>query len=317
VAAFSRAQCCQSLGRLSNLLVNDIWGADPLTTWNTSFWEYELPKGLEMQRLAVVTHLITSWYAAPLLVRRGRELIVEVTDGVEARYRGSFFYDLAKATLIPAAVGQAEDLRPHGVAAVAVSPGFMRSEAVLDAFGVGEANPRDGIARDPHFAASETPRFLGCGIAALAADPDVLSLSGRALGSWDLARRYDLTDVDGARPDWATHFREGFSAASLRADRPQQISQCSLLRRAESAHRRVVRRHALLEALAQGDALGCELYRFHAPILHAAARDQAVGCQAIHGERHVRRTGVDARGEFAHDQWLVGFHRQQGLRLRH
>ena len=196
----------EQAGRL-DLLVNDVWGGDPLTEW-TPFWRHDLANGLELQRLAVHTHLITSWHAAPLMVERGRGLIVEVTDGVDARYRGSLFYDLAKASAIRLALAQAEDLRPHGVAAVAVSPGFLRSEAMLDHFGVDEPRWRDAVARDPHFAASETPRFLGRGVAALAADPVVMERSGRAFGSWELARDYGLTDVDGSRPDWGAHFRD-------------------------------------------------------------------------------------------------------------
>jgi NAD(P)-dependent dehydrogenase (short-subunit alcohol dehydrogenase family) len=113
------------------------------------------------------------------------------------------------------ALARAEDLRPHGVAAVAVSPGFLRSEAMLDSFEVTAADWRDGIARDPHFAASETPRYLGRGVAALAADPQVMAKSGAALGSWDLAREYDLHDVDGARPDWGAHCPEVVLAGAI------------------------------------------------------------------------------------------------------
>jgi NAD(P)-dependent dehydrogenase (short-subunit alcohol dehydrogenase family) len=192
-------------GRL-DVLVNDIWGGDPLTRWDVPFWEHSLEDGLELHRLGLLTHVITSWHAAPLLVRSGRGLIVEVTDGVSAGYRGSLFYDLTKAAVIRLAQNQAEDLRPHGVASVAVSPGFLRSEAVLDHFGVTAETWRDAIAKDRHFAASETPRYVGRGIARLAADPDVLARSGQALGSWDLARIYDVDDVDGTRPDWAAHY---------------------------------------------------------------------------------------------------------------
>jgi NAD(P)-dependent dehydrogenase (short-subunit alcohol dehydrogenase family) len=193
-------------GRL-DVLVNGIWGGDPLTTWDAPFWEHDLQAGLEMQRLSVHTHLITSWHAAPLIVARGRGLVVEVTDGVEPGYRGSLFYDLAKASAIRLAVAQAADLRPHGVAAVAVTPGFLRSEAVLDHFGVTAATWREAIAQDEHFAFSETPRYLGRAVAALAADPEVLERSGQALTAWDLAAEYGLTDVDGTRPDWGAHWR--------------------------------------------------------------------------------------------------------------
>src|SRR5690606_41007477 len=132
-----------------------------------------------------------------LMVARGRGLVVEVTDGNTARYRGSFFYDIAKSTVIRLAFAQAAELKPHGVAAVAVTPGFLRSEAVLDHFGVTEENWRDAIAQDPHFAHSETPAYLGRAVAALAADPDVMAKTGRALATWGLYKEYGFTDVDG------------------------------------------------------------------------------------------------------------------------
>jgi NAD(P)-dependent dehydrogenase (short-subunit alcohol dehydrogenase family) len=192
-------------GRL-DVLVNDIWGGDPLTHWDVPFWEQPLADALEMQRLAVWTHIVTSWRCAPLLVQRGRGLIVEMTDGIEERYRGTLYYDLAKASALRLAKGMAEELRPHAVAALAVTPGFLRSEAVLDHFGVTAEGWRDAIERDPHFAHSETPRFVGRGVAALAADPELLELSGGAFASWELAARYGIKDVDGARPDWGAHF---------------------------------------------------------------------------------------------------------------
>jgi NAD(P)-dependent dehydrogenase (short-subunit alcohol dehydrogenase family) len=204
VAALVARIAAERDGRL-DVVVNDIWGGDPLTAWGRPFWEHPLDDGLHMQRLAVWTHLITAWHAAPLLVARGRGLIVEVTDGATERYRGSLFYDLGKASAIRLALGMAEDLRPHGVTALAVTPGFLRSEAVLDHFGVAADRWREAIASDEHFAYSETPRFVGRGVAALAADPEVARFAGRALASWELAREYDLDDVDGARPDWGAH----------------------------------------------------------------------------------------------------------------
>ena len=192
-------------GRL-DVLVNDVWGGDPLTHWGVPFWEHPLDDGLEIQRLAVRTHLVTAWHAAPLLAARGRGLLVEVTDGESERYRGSLFYDLAKASAIRLARGMAEELRPHGVAVVAVTPGFLRSEAVLDHLGVTAATWRDAIARDRHFARSETPHYLGRGLAALAADPAALRFSGRTLTSAELAREYDVCDLDGTRPDWPAYF---------------------------------------------------------------------------------------------------------------
>jgi NAD(P)-dependent dehydrogenase (short-subunit alcohol dehydrogenase family) len=194
-------------GRL-DVLVNDIWGGDPLTDWDVPFWEHSLADGLRLLRVALETHLITSWHAVPLLVARKRGLVVEVTDGAGARYRGSLFYDLAKAGTIRLALGQAAELRPHGVTAVAVTPGFLRSEAMLDHFGVTAATWRDGVARDPHFAYSETPAYVGRAVAALAADPAVARWSGQALASWQLAREYGFADADGTRPDWGRYFAE-------------------------------------------------------------------------------------------------------------
>lgn len=198
-------------GRL-DVLVNDVWGGDPLTDWDSPFWEHSLEDGLALVRQAVETHIITSWHAAPLMVRRRSGLILEITDGVGPRYRGSLFYDLAKASAIRLALAQAEELRPHGVAALALTPGFLRSEAMLDHFAVGEGNWRDAVTRDPHFATSETPTFIGRAVVALAADPDLAPRSGRATSTWELARKYGFTDRDGSRPDWGAHFAEHFAA---------------------------------------------------------------------------------------------------------
>ena len=140
------------------------------------------------------------------MVRRGRGLIVEITDGIQQCYRGSAVLRPREDGRHPPRLRAGAGPAPHGVAAVAVTPGFLRSEAMLDHFGVTEANWRDGIAKDPHFAASETPRFVGRGVAALAADPESCERSGQALGAWDLAREYGFTDIDGSRPDWGEHF---------------------------------------------------------------------------------------------------------------
>ena len=194
-------------GRL-DVLVNDIWGGDPLTSWDEPFWRHDLANGLAMQRLGVTTHLITSHYAAPLMVERRSGLLVEITDGIGTEYRGSLFYDLVKSSVLRLAYAQAEELRPHGVAAVAVTPGFLRSEAMLQGFGVTEESWQEGASIDPHFIASETPRFVGRAVAHLAADPEVLALSGQAIASWDAAERYGFTDVDGRRPHWGSYFRD-------------------------------------------------------------------------------------------------------------
>jgi NAD(P)-dependent dehydrogenase (short-subunit alcohol dehydrogenase family) len=199
-------------GRL-DILVNDVWGGDPLTEWDTPFWQHDLTNGIALLRNAVETHIITSWHAAPLLAKTPGSLLIEVTDGVSDRYRGSLFYDLAKAAAIRLAVAQAADLRPHGVTVVALTPGFLRSEAVLEHFGVDEAGWRNGIARDPNFAFSETPRYIGRAIASLAADADKLQRSGTATSTWELAKAYGFVDIDGTQPDWGQRARElGLSA---------------------------------------------------------------------------------------------------------
>ncbi|GAA4212744.1 SDR family oxidoreductase [Actinocatenispora rupis] len=189
-----------------DLLVNGVWGGDPSTDWAHPLWEQDLDTGLRMFRNAVETHVVTSRFAVPLLIARGRGLVVEVTDGNTARYRGSFFYDLAKSTVIRLAVAQAAELRPHGIAAVALTPGFLRSEAVLEHFGVTEQTWR--TATDPHFAHSESPAYLGRAVVALATDPDVLARSGRALSTGELHREYGFTDADGTRPDFPAYWAE-------------------------------------------------------------------------------------------------------------
>lgn len=194
-------------GRL-DILVNDIWGSEHLSHWGSGFWEQPLDDGLRMLELAVRTHLITSWHLAPLMVTRRHGLIVEITDGDRDAYRGSLYYDLAKASVNRLALSQAADLRPHGVTALAVTPGFLRSEQMLEIFGVTEGNWRDGAAKDEHFIASETPHYLGRAVAALAADPDVSRWSGQVLSTWGLAPVYGFTDLDGRRPDWGAYFDE-------------------------------------------------------------------------------------------------------------
>jgi NAD(P)-dependent dehydrogenase (short-subunit alcohol dehydrogenase family) len=192
-------------GRL-DVLVNDIWGGDALVTWGAPFWEHDLESGLSAWRNGVETHLITSHRLAPLLVARGSGLVIEVTDGDGDRYRGSLFYDLAKASAIRLALAQASELAPHGVGSVALTPGFLRSEAMLDHFGVDEQHWREAVAQDPHFALSETPAYVGRAAAALATDPDVMRWSGQALSSWALARQYGFRDDDGSQPDWGRWF---------------------------------------------------------------------------------------------------------------
>ena len=202
-----RARVESEAGRL-DVLVNDIWGGDALVRWDAPFWEHDLADGLRAWRNAVETQLITSHRLVPLLVANGSGLVIEVTDGDSDRYRGSLFYDPAKASAIRLAVAQASELAPHGVAAVSLTPGFLRSEAMLDHFGVSEATWRDAISQDSHFVLSETPSYVGRAAAALAADPDAMRGNGRALSSWGLAREYGFRDDDGSQPDWGRWWDE-------------------------------------------------------------------------------------------------------------
>jgi len=191
-------------GRL-DVLVNDVWGGEKLFEWDTPVWEHDLANGLRLVDLALKTHLITSHFALPLLIRDPGGLVVEMTDGTAeynaATYRINAFYDLAKSAVIRLAFAQSKELAPYGGTAVALTPGWLRSEMMLEAFGVTEANWRDATDRIPHFGISETPRYVGRAVAALAADPDKLRHSGASLSSGGLAREYGFTDLDGSRPD--------------------------------------------------------------------------------------------------------------------
>lgn len=204
-ALFERVRAEQ--GRL-DILVNDIWGGDELTEWEKPFWELDIAKGLLMQQRGVHTHIITSRYGVPLMVAARQGLVIEITDGDSPGYRGNLFYDLVKASVIRLALGMAEELRPYGVTALALTPGFLRSEAMLDRFGVTEANWQDGAKVDPHFIASETPYFVGRAVAALAADPDVFRRSGGVYSSWGLSDEYGFTDIDGRWPHWGRYYKE-------------------------------------------------------------------------------------------------------------
>jgi NAD(P)-dependent dehydrogenase (short-subunit alcohol dehydrogenase family) len=199
-------------GRL-DILVNDVWGGEKLFDWNAKLWEHDLDDGLRLLRLAVETHLITSHHALALLVRRPGGLVVEMTDGTADynadNYRVSAFYDLAKSAVLRLAWSQGHELAGFGGTAVALTPGWMRSEMMLENFGVTEANWRDVLARpvqppypDPgHFGISETPTYTGRAVVALAADPDRARWNQASLSSGQLAREYGFTDVDGSRPD--------------------------------------------------------------------------------------------------------------------
>lgn len=191
-------------GRL-DILVNDIWGGEYLAEWNKPVWEHDLEKGLRLLRQAVDTHLITAHHALKLMIERTGGLLIEVTDGTAEynsdHYRLSPFYDLAKVSVTRMAWAHARDLAPHGAAAVSITPGWMRSEIMLETFGVTEATWRDALAGEPHFVISESPRFVGRAIAALASDPDRARWNGQSLSSGQLAQVYGFDDLDGSRPD--------------------------------------------------------------------------------------------------------------------
>ena len=189
-----------------DILVN-ILGGDTPAEWKP-FWKLSLDKGLGWLRQEVGSHIITSRHAAALMVKGRRGLIVEITDGDALYYRQNLFYDLVKVSTIRLAYAMAEELHRHGVAAVALTPGYLRTEWMLDHFGVTEANWRDGAKKDPNFIASETPYFVGRAVAALAVDPRVLEKSGGVYGSWTLSDEYGFTDIDGSRPHLGRYFAE-------------------------------------------------------------------------------------------------------------
>jgi NAD(P)-dependent dehydrogenase (short-subunit alcohol dehydrogenase family) len=187
-----------------HVLVNDIWGATTME-WNKSVWESSLDIGLRTLRLAVDTHAITSHFAIPLLIKTPGGLVVEVTDGTDeynsTHYRVSFFFDLAKAAVNRMAFALAHELQPYHATAVSLTPGWLRSEAMLEAYGVTESTWRDATARSPHFAISESPAFVGRAVVALAQDPHVSRWNGKSLSSGQLAKVYGFTDIDGSQPD--------------------------------------------------------------------------------------------------------------------
>jgi NAD(P)-dependent dehydrogenase (short-subunit alcohol dehydrogenase family) len=192
-----------------DLLVNDVWGGDALTEWSVPFWEMDLAKARTLLDRAIWSHIVTARHGLPLLIARGRGLLVEVTDGDFAGWRGTFFYDLVKSSVIRIAYSLSRELELRGhdaITALAVTPGFLRSEAMLDLFGVTAETWRDAAKKDRHFLHSETPTYVGRAIAALAADPNVHAKAGKTWASWTLAREYGFTDTDGTRPDWGAYF---------------------------------------------------------------------------------------------------------------
>ncbi|HEY9461716.1 MAG TPA: SDR family oxidoreductase [Vicinamibacterales bacterium] len=187
-----------------HILVNDIFGLTRME-WNKTVWESDLEYGLHLLRLGIDTHAITSHFALPLMITQPGALVVEVNDGTtdynSTNYRVSFFYDLVKTAVNRMAFALGHELRPHGGTAIAVTPGWLRSEVMLDAYNVTEANWRDATKVQPHFAISETPAYVGRAVAALASDPYVSRWNGMSLSSGQLAKVYGFTDVDGSQPD--------------------------------------------------------------------------------------------------------------------
>ncbi len=206
-------------GRL-DVLVNDVFGGDRYAQWDKPLWEHDLAGGLRMLRMGVDTHLVTAHFAIPLMLEGDRGLVVEVTDGTnefnaDYRVRVGFYYDLVKANVSRIVLGLTHELRDHPVTVVGVTPGWLRSEGMLEHFGVTEETWRDALERVPGFAISESPTYVGRGLAALAADPDPGRFAGRVLTSRQLADEYGVTDVDGSRPDcWGFIARYGIDEQS-------------------------------------------------------------------------------------------------------
>jgi NAD(P)-dependent dehydrogenase (short-subunit alcohol dehydrogenase family) len=204
-----------------DILVNDVWGGDALTEWGKPFWTVNLENGLGMLKQAIHSHIITAHYAVPLMLGRRRGIIFEITDGDAFYYRGNIFYDLVKISVIRLAFAMARELRKRDIVSVALTPGFLRSEAVLEHFGVSEANWKEaGKKKDKNsanqndapndFMVSESPRYVGRAVVALAADPKVKGKSGRVFSSWALAREYGFTDLDGTQPHWGNYARKKY-----------------------------------------------------------------------------------------------------------
>jgi NAD(P)-dependent dehydrogenase (short-subunit alcohol dehydrogenase family) len=206
-----------------DILVNDVWGGDALTEFGKTFWTVNLDNGLQMLKQAIHSHIITSHYAVPLMLSRRKGIIFEITDGDAFYYRGNIFYDLVKISVIRLAFAMARELRKRNITSVALTPGFLRSEAVLDHFGVTEANwkeagkkkaanvnSKDQNDAPADFMVSESPRYIGRAVVALAADPKAKKKSGRVFSSWALAREYGFTDLDGTQPHWGDHARKKY-----------------------------------------------------------------------------------------------------------
>ena len=215
-----------------DILVNDVWGGDALTEWSKPFWTVNLENGLKMLKQAVHSHIITAHYAAPLMLGRKGGIIFEITDGDAFYYRGNLFYDLVKISVIRLAFAMSRELRKRDIASLALTPGFLRSERVLEHFKVSEANWKDvGKKKDKEknsgdqndapndFMVSESPRYIGRAIVALASDPKVMNKTGRVFSSWALAREYGFTDLDGTQPHWGNYARKKYGKYKICDDK--------------------------------------------------------------------------------------------------
>jgi NAD(P)-dependent dehydrogenase (short-subunit alcohol dehydrogenase family) len=204
-----------------DILVNDIWGGEKLVEWGKPFYELDLQQGFRLLERSIFTHIITSKYGVPLMLESRQGLVIEVTDGDTLNYRGNFFYDLVKTTVIRLAHNMAAELKakvtnlPDGktleadknsITVVALTPGFLRSEEMLDHFGVSKETWQEAVKKDPYFAESETPHYIGRAVVALASDPNVHEKNGKALATWHLSREYNFKDIDGRQPHWQEFF---------------------------------------------------------------------------------------------------------------
>ena len=201
-ALFARVD--REQGRL-DILADSVGGENPLMGQYGWFWTSDLTHGLAVFQQSLLSHIITAKHAARLMTRDRRGLIVEVTENDVLSAGGNPLAQTVKFALKGLALSMAAELHPHGVAAIAITPGFLRSESMLQRFGVTEANWRDQGKKDKNFLESETPLFVGRAVAALAADPAIMKRTGQLLSSWEVAREFNLTDADGRRPDWGAH----------------------------------------------------------------------------------------------------------------
>ena len=189
-----------------DVLVNDIWGGEQLTRWGKKFWELDPSESFQLIERAILTHIVTSRYGVPLMLEQGRGLVIEITDGDTLEYRGQFIYDFVKTGVMRMALGMAKDLEGTGIVSIAMTPGFLRSEEMLEHFGVTEDTWRDAAKQDPYFAESETPHYIGRAVVALASDPNVHEKAGQALSTWHLSDEYGFKDIDGRQPHWKRFF---------------------------------------------------------------------------------------------------------------